>query len=278
LEGNTDSRWRTHMLKPRIPWSSGTIRPAEVGRGLCGVMMDRQNHLEDANYQRVVPNRFIVELSEDNFNRNYRPLGKRLLEQWRAQLVEELETANSRQGKREYLFGGPVQIEIRPAPGLKDNQARVLAQVHAERPVQPPQSKPAVGPVVVSRQPAPVAFLTMRSTNQRWKLYPGETTIGRDASCDITLDDPLIRERRLVSGKHAFIRCDGRRCVIYDGSPAGKPSLNGTFVNYQRVPPQGKVLEDGDLLILATVDPLQPQPDAPGVAAFYFWKARSESG
>jgi pSer/pThr/pTyr-binding forkhead associated (FHA) protein len=76
-----------------------------------------------------------------------------------------------------------------------------------------------------------------------------------------------------VSGQHAYIRGerDGQH-RLFDGSPAGKPSANGTYVNYQPVPPGGTLLQDGDLLILAAQERNNPRAGVPGTAAFIYSK------
>jgi hypothetical protein len=61
-----ESPWKINWIKPRLQWIKSTIRPAEISAGLCRVMLARQNVLEDANYQKVLPNHFVVELDPDD--------------------------------------------------------------------------------------------------------------------------------------------------------------------------------------------------------------------
>ncbi len=103
-----------------------------------------------------------------------------------------------------------------------------------------------------------------------WPLQAALVTIGRSRQNDIFLDEPEIQEKRLVSSQHAYLRCRGDRCHLYDGSPGGKASLNGTYVNGERVGSEGRLLRDGDVVVLAASDPRHPRPDAPGVASFVF--------
>ena len=72
-----------------------------------------------------------------------------------------------------------------------------------------------------------------------WALYPGVNTMGRSESCQVYLDMPQVQEKRLVSGQHAYIVMENGACILFDGSPDGKPSANGTYVNLRRVPPNG---------------------------------------
>lgn len=266
---NPELRWQISWLKPRLPWNRGAMRPAEIGDGLCSVMMARENLLEDANYNKIVPNHYVVELSPENYLRNYQPLGKGLLGQWREKLVERLMTANSRQGRIEYRFGGQLQIELRQAQDIKDRQARILSRVqpdldsldHASTQETPPS------------RGTEVAYLEWIGGDRRLPLYPGENTIGRDESNDIFLNLPPVQEKRLVSGQHAFIRCAGGQCILYDGALSGKPSANGTYVNTRRIPQGGISLQDGDTILLAALNPHDPRMDTPGVAAFRFKRA-----
>lgn len=269
---NPGPRWQMNWLKPGLLWNKQPIKPAEIGDGLCKIMMTPKNMLEDANYNKILPNHYVIELSQENYSLRYEPLRTSLIQQWHDRLVEHLMTANSRLGRKEYRFGGQVQIELRAASDVKEQHARVLCRVE-------PTAGDAVGRAAPRGKDRgkETAFLEMLSGSRRWPLYPGDNTIGRDASCDIFLDSPLIQEKRLVSGQHAVIRVAGTECFLYDGALSGKPSSNGTFVNSQRVPVHGAPLRDGDTIILAAIDPHSPRLDTPGVAAFRFRAASAYS-
>jgi hypothetical protein len=234
------------------------MRPAELSEALIGVMLARENILEDVNYNKIVPNCYLVELGQDNYAHNFQPIQQSVLKQWKDKLLEHLMTTNSRLGRKEFRFGGPVTIEMRPVPDLSDSQARILSCIQSESaPVQPP---PAVRP----------ACLELFSTGQRWYLAPGITTIGRDKTSEIHLTQADVQAKRLVSGQHAYIVNDENSWRLFDGSPNGKPSTNGTYINGIPIPPEGTLLQDGDLITLAALDPDYPSPDTPGVAAFRF--------
>jgi pSer/pThr/pTyr-binding forkhead associated (FHA) protein len=100
-------------------------------------------------------------------------------------------------------------------------------------------------------------------------------TIGRSEMSQIYLSSPVVQEKRLVSGLHAYIVMQNGECTLHDGSPDGRPSSNGTYVNLRRVPPAGYRLQNGDAIVLAAADPLYPRSDTPGVVTFYFWAGRS---
>jgi hypothetical protein len=108
------------------------MRPAELSEALIGVMLARENILEDVNYNKIVPNRYLVELGENNYARSYQPIQERVLKQWADKLLEHMMTTNSRLGRKEYRFGGPIMVELRPVPDLTDSQARILSCIQPE--------------------------------------------------------------------------------------------------------------------------------------------------
>lgn len=316
----SEEKWHVRLVRPglpgiehlpelglpdltRLPWLNRPLRPADIGGELRESMLRRENMLEDVNYQKVVPNHYIVEVSEVNYTRQFRPIELNILQQWRERLLEELMTANDRQGRKEYRFGGRLRVEVRPASDLRDNEARVLCRIEADggpaaaRDAQP-QPAPHITPPPAARPhpippmrtatstgsdhtttPAPpagggsvsAAFLELVPSGQRWVLYPGVNTIGRSEACQIYLSMPVVQEKRLVSGQHAYIVMERGACILFDGSPDGRPSANGTFVNLRRVLPSGYRLQNGDAVVLAAADPLYPRSDTPGVVTFYFW-------
>ncbi len=333
-----EEKWQVRFIRPglpgldrlpelglpdlsRLPWMNQIIRPADIGGELRDVMLKRENMLEDVNYQKVVPNRYVVEVSEANFARLFRPIEGQILRQWRERLLEELVTANNRQGRKEYHFGGTLQLEVRPARDLRDNEARILSRIEpdtepgvaqfpqreqngedaspqpgprvepppAARPHAVPPLRPAGAPTTISEHPAnrpsgkqappdkdqqggpAAAFLELVPDGQRWALYQGVNTIGRSDACQVYLDMPVVQEKRLVSGQHAYIVMQNTVCVLFDGSPDGRPSANGTYVNLRRVPPAGHRLQNGDAIVLAALDPQYPRSETPGVVTFYFW-------
>ncbi|GIK40851.1 MAG: hypothetical protein BroJett011_46840 [Chloroflexota bacterium] len=217
-------------------------------------MLARQNVLEDARYSKVVPNDYLVELNTANYQRCYQPVEKLVCQQWQERLLEALNTTNSRQGRKEYRFGGRVRIRIQPVANLNENEVRIHCHINPE----------------IGAAAAVPAYLELLSGKQQWPLREEITVIGRDGMCDIFLDLPLVQKNRLVSGQHAYIRQEKSCFCLYDGTPEGKASVNGTFVNGQRVSPAGHLLQAGDVIILASLDPHQPRVDTPGVVAFRF--------
>lgn len=248
-------RWRARMIQHLLPWDRQPIRPAEVIDTLCAIVVDRKNMLEDANYAKYVPNQFVVELGEANYDRNYQPIEDRIIRQWQDRLQEYLMLANNRLGRIEYRLGGRLGIEIRPATGLKEDQARVLYRLDSTAEAQ---------------QRELTACVELLADGRRWRMRNGVLSVGRDPTCDIYLDTPPILSKRLVSSRHAYIVCDNQRCRLFDGDPGGGPSLNGSYVNNRIVQPAGHELQDGDMIILAALVLGQPRPDTPGVAVLRF--------
>jgi hypothetical protein len=264
VQGYSETNWQTNWVKPGLLSNRQSISPAEIGDGLCKTIMSKGNVLEDANYNKILPNRFIVELSQDNFQKHYEPIQQSLIQQWREKLVDYLMTTNSRLGRKEYRFGGQLHIELRPADDIIDNRARVLSRVQPNVELVEPKSPPT------KIEGKETGYLELVNGDRRWPLFPGDNTIGRDASCDIFLDVPVIQAKRLVSGQHARIYVDRDQHILYDGSPMGKPSANGTYVNSKRIPDYGLPLQNGDIIILGSLRPQQPTMDAPGVAVLRF--------
>ncbi len=256
----SDEIWRIRLIWNRMPWMNKPVRPAEVGDELCSAMLAQENVLEDANYQKISPNRFVVEIGQVNYARNFQLLEDQIIHQWNDKLLAHLLTANSRQGRQEYRFAGPLKIEILPVADLGDNQARIRCRVEAGK-----ESYVHTGnPMALS------ACLENISDGRRWALHPGFVTIGRDPSCDIYLDAPLVQQIKLVSSHHAYLVCQAEHYQLFDGVPNGKPSLNGTYINLRRLPPQGGELKNGDSILLASLDANHPNPDTPGVASLRF--------
>lgn len=250
------------------------VRPADVSKQLKAVLLNRRNHLEDARYGKVAPNVYAVVVNQQQYTAHFEPIAADLCEQWRQQLLQDLNTANSRQGRKQYRFGGPVQVQLRSDAGLPTDEIRIEAQVQRE----PQAARPEAGPAAEAQKPPTGATMAVQSAGYGWLLvegaaYPlkaGRNILGRSRSCDITVSSEEVAERRLVSGQHAYIECAGGTCRIFDGTPDGKPSLNGTFVNGRPVAQGGQLLRDGDEIILAALDRARPRADTPGVAVLLF--------
>jgi len=235
---------------------SGPVLPADANKHLEAAMLAEENVLEDADYGKIVPNEYVVELNGDNYQRNYLPIERQICDRWQTRLQKILDTTNQRWGRAAYRFGGQVQVRPRPAADLAESQVRIWCQVN-------PNLDTAQATVAI-------ACLELVAGGRRWSLQQERVTIGRDSDCDVHLDAPVVRETRLVSGQHAYIVHKHRGYRLFDGTLDGKPSTNGTFVNGRPVGPEGCELDDGNVIILAALDPNQPRLETPGVAIFSF--------
>ena len=260
----SEGTWQVRLINSRRPWGSRPDRPADVGDELCKALLTRENIIEDANYRKIIPNQFVVEIGAENYARNYQLLKDQILHQWNEKLLDYLLTANNRQGRQEYRFAGPLQIEIYPVPDLGTGQIRIFSRVKTGGELNSQTGSQIELP----------AYLEILTTMRRWKLHAGIVTIGRDSRCDIFLDIPEIQHKKLVSSQHAFLNCMTDRFLLFDGSPNGTPSLNGTYVNSRRLPQGGVELTNGDLILLAALDPNLPNPETPGVASLRFLQER----
>ena len=231
------------------------ILPADVSKRLEAELLNGRNHLEDANYGKIAPNFFVVEVSPENYEQNYEPIEQQACEQWQQRLLNALNTANGRQGRKIFRFGGPVKVNVRPVSDLTEKEVRILSQIRSE--------ETGAGKIQA-------AYLERLPDGRRWVIKGGTNTLGRSPRNDIYLDSPAVQDRRLISNDHAYIRAENGRFYIFDGTPAGRRSRNGTFVNGRGVTESGYKLSDGDVVILAALDSNHPRPDTPGAAGFIF--------
>lgn len=256
LPGQLDASLRERIRQPLpLPLRRvEPVRPADVQRRLEAAMLAPENILEDARYSQVAPNEFVVELDADNYDRNYRLIEKRVCAQWQVKLLEALDTANQRQGRRTYQFGGPVRVSLRSGAGLAADGVRIRCRIAPEN----------------TAPPAPVGCLQLWPAGRQWPLPPGTHTLGRHESSNLLLDTSRQQHQALISAHHAYLLVSEGEVRLFDGSPAGRPSLNGTFVNGQRVPASGQALAPGDVVVLAPLNPKDPRPDGPGALALIF--------
>lgn len=246
-----------NALRRFIAWilrgNPADIRPSQVTEDLKKAMMAPENYIEDVDYEKIVPNVYVVELNKNLYERKYQRIENRLCKQWQKKLTEHLFTKNNR-GRTEYYCVGPIEVRIKPVTDLAESQVYIQCNiVEGENSSQ-----------------SPSACLELRPSGKQWHLDEGLMTIGRDGDCDIYLDSPLVQEALLVSSKHAYIQSQAQTFRLFDGSPKGRLSSNGTFVNGQQIYQKGHQLQDGDIIILAALDQNNPRPDTPGVVELVF--------
>ena len=103
-----------------------------------------------------------------------------------------------------------------PAPG----------PVPAPVPAGAPKAAPAGAPAPAAQAPRPTRLVIIEPAELRGKAHAleGDVTIGRAASCSVTLDDTF------ASQQHARVSAHSGQYVVEDLG-----STNGTYLNRQRV-------------------------------------------
>lgn len=140
----------------------------------------------------LVPNRFLVTLSELDFAR-MSELGASLIDEL-TQLVQNHATA------QHYSFAGGIEIKLKPDSNLGEGMLAI-------------ESSNVKGDVSWT----PVLDIS----GKRFPIVKSHTVIGRGAEADITVDDPGISRR------HVEILWDGRRAQVNDLSSTNGTELDG---------------------------------------------------
>lgn len=243
--------------------SRANIRPIELGRRLVREMDDQRS--VDVNGRRVVPNDFVLQLSQKDYDS---------FAEIRDVLQTELVEAAREYARSEgYHFMGAVRVELRADDEQKPGRFDVLATLRqapgaapGSAPAQPPAAPddqavpPAPTAVAPTASPAPAdasifaptaAATTSVADDSMWaprdvalvlpsgqRVPLGETTVtvGRLSASTIPLND------QNVSRRHAEIRPNRSNYVVVDLG-----STNGTMVNGTRIHGE-TVLSDGDII------------------------------
>jgi hypothetical protein len=197
----------------------------------------------------MVPNLYTIELSQTDYER---------LGDYEDDLSDDLVAAAQEHADSQgYQPGGPLEVALVEGEGLETGVFRVRpatakaagreSAAREQAPVAPrPQTNDgtAIDEAAVHR-PAPRSNPSARPWldigGDRYPLLGSLTTLGRDETADIVIDDPG------VSRRHSEIRVttDGPHLVT---SIRDLNSTNGTFVNGERVSSQR--LQDGDRLTI----------------------------
>jgi len=183
------------------------LQPVEVGRRLSREM-DLQRTV--GVHGLIAPNRFTVVLSASDGER---------FQSFSDALVRELSEAVREHARDEgYHFVGPVEVSLEPDASLGQGEFLVKGEI-----VEGPGGH-AAGSLALP-------------DGSRVALGEEPVTIGRQAECDVVLDDTN------VSRRHAEVRLDGEEYVLIDLG-----STNGSKVNGARV--KRHALNDGDEITL----------------------------
>ncbi len=219
------------------------VQPVEIASAIRRAMDDRAALM--GHGRAMVPNLYTIELSETDYER---------LGDYEDELSDDLVAAAQEHADSQgYQPGGPLEVVLVEGEGLETGVFRVRPAT-AKRagdagpaptpvPAVIPRSHAPAAPAAHHEPPArqprvnPSARPWLDIAGDRYPLLGSLTTLGRDESADIVVDDPG------VSRRHSEIRVttDGPHLVT---SIRDLNSTNGTFINGERITSQR--LEDGD--------------------------------
>ncbi|MDR0782782.1 MAG: DUF3662 domain-containing protein [Propionibacteriaceae bacterium] len=166
----------------------GDVQPVEITHKLCKELDNKAQIL--ARDKRLVPNNFLVSLSKHDYARLF-PYSKTMTAEITADLREYA-------AEHEYIFNGPISIQLEERPDLPVGRFAVSSDTVAE----------------VNQ--APAALGTLRTANLvvevngvRHPLTPPGFTVGRGADADLRINDPGISRTHaqfVVTGTGASLR------------------------------------------------------------------------
>ncbi len=239
------------------------VEPVEIAAALQRETDDKAAILD--RDRTMVPNRFIVELAPNDYER---------LAAYEEPLVAELAAmVGEHAAAQGYTTGGAVGVRLEKRDGLDTGVFQVRSEVASTMapfaphepaaasaddgpgafifaplvPAAPEPLRPAPAahypPDVTTYAPppqhraAPQAYLEMDGT--RLAIPTAVTVIGRGSEADVRIDDPG------VSRRHAQVQVAGGHARLVDLG-----STNGTMVNGQRV--RDITLVDGSAFVIGT--------------------------
>src|SRR5438477_4204709 len=183
------------------------LQPVEIGRRLTREM-DLQRTV--GVHGLIVPNHFTVAVSASDHER---------FASFSDALARELSEAVREHARDEgYHFVGPVVVQLEPDPALGQGEFLVAGEIMA-------------GP---GGHAAGSLFLP---DGTRIAIGDEPVSIGRQAECDVVLEDSNISRR------HAEVRRQGEDYVLVDLGSTNGSKVNGTRVKQQ-------ALADGDEITL----------------------------
>lgn len=217
------------------------VRPADINALLTRAIADDKYWQEDARYVKTLPNRYTIEIGQENYEAHYLPLRSRLIEQWKSHVIKQM-NAMIHRGKYNTPPNAAIEILLTAVPGQGMDYAKVIPSFSLN--------------FVSDSLPAFCLELIYPSGSSTWALSREEiNTIGCASQCSICLTMPEIE---LVSNQHAFIQYDKGNFYLFDGAYSGtpgrsaRPSTNGTYIETMKVEPnRGYQLHDGDKITLA---------------------------
>ena len=203
------------------------VQPVEIASALKREVDDRATVVSRG--RTLVPNTFVVELGPADHGR---------LGEWEDALGDELrDVVSEHAGQQQYAFVGPITVAFEEAEDLDTGLFRVRSSTTKGRVQAAPQAASAPGQLH-GQAPAPARAAALHVSldveGRSHQVSSPVTVIGRGAEADVVVDDAG------VSRRHAEVHTDGNRVRVVDLG-----STNGTFVDGERVGPQGAPLADG---------------------------------
>jgi len=175
------------------------LQPLEIASAIKNQM---DSHASVVSRERIlVPNHFKVSLSSADFTR-LRSLGERL--------IEELNDAAKRHAtKQKYQFGSALKIDIAVDANLAVGQLNVVS---------------STAKIDVEWTPA------LEIDGQRYIIAKDRTTVGRDATADIPINDTRL------SRTHFEILWDGQNAGLRDLGSTNGTKVGGKAVTETALP------------------------------------------
>lgn len=178
------------------------IQPVEISAAIKA-KMDAGAAVVDRE-RILAPNAYLVQLSQADYAR-LRPMGENLISEVKKQLLAHAK-------KQRYQFGAELSIEVEALGSLALGQVQVSA------------SSTAIQMETVDWAPA-IDF-----GGKRYLLAKSRTTVGRDASADIQVNDTGL------SRVHFAISWDGSSATVEDLGSTNGTKLAGRLVKSQTLP------------------------------------------
>lgn len=216
----------------------GAVEPVEVAAALQREATAKRAVL---GMNRVVaPNVYLVELSEQDFERLV-PYADTLTRELAETLVEYLV-------QQSWSIYGNVVVEISEREDLTTGMFRVSSRATPTADGSAPRV-PHATPVAGARSAAGGPHLIVESTGHRIDLPVGTLVLGRGTAPDVDLVDNSISRR------HAEIRYDGEDATVTDLGSTNGTSVNGNTVGRG----EPVTIIDGDVLRLGSVSTVYRQ-------------------
>lgn len=174
------------------------LQPVEISSAIKSEMDSKASIV--SRDRILAPNSFVIRLASPDFNR-MKALGETL--------IEELSDLAQRHAKKQrFQFGGGLSIR------LVEDRSLPLGQV---------QVSSATLQLEVEWLP------TLEITGRRYVLTKPQTSVGRDESADIQIDDSGLSRR------HFEVLWNGERAALRDLGSTNGTSVNGRKVKEQAI-------------------------------------------